>query len=179
MAAPDWRTLRVVLNDRAAIYAEYFPASVANLGPEFQERFTDDEAQRLRSTRSPERGRYSVETLVIPRPVSSTKSSAARSIDFGAWNWLRERSSSTTFRVPCPADSCRSPDAVPSGPGYRSGGSQESRQETSRYRLDPVELNGLGPGGESAWLARFRSGWTGSGTFVMRRSGVRLPVRAR
>jgi len=47
MAVPDWFALRVVLNDRAAIYAEYFPASLANLGPDVVEWFTHDEAQGL------------------------------------------------------------------------------------------------------------------------------------
>ncbi|MEX0666935.1 MAG: hypothetical protein WD313_01245, partial [Acidimicrobiia bacterium] len=30
---PDWRALSVVLNDRAAIYAEQFPAVLADAGP--------------------------------------------------------------------------------------------------------------------------------------------------
>ncbi len=47
MAAPDWPTLRVALNDRAAIYAEHFPASLAALGPEFVQRFTHAEAQSM------------------------------------------------------------------------------------------------------------------------------------
>ena len=47
MVTPDWRALRVVLNDRAAIYAEHFPASLADLGPEVVEQFTHEEAQGL------------------------------------------------------------------------------------------------------------------------------------
>lgn len=47
MAAPDWRALTVVLNDRAAIYAEEFPASLAAVGPQMLESFTHDEAQNL------------------------------------------------------------------------------------------------------------------------------------
>lgn len=45
--APNWRALRVVLNDRAAIYAEEFPASLAAVGPQAVEWFTHDEAQGL------------------------------------------------------------------------------------------------------------------------------------
>jgi hypothetical protein len=47
MAVPDWLALRVALNDRAAIYGEYFPASLANLGSDVVERFTHEEAQGL------------------------------------------------------------------------------------------------------------------------------------
>jgi hypothetical protein len=47
MAVPDWFALRVVLNDRAAIYAEHFPASLASLSPDVIERFTHEEAQGL------------------------------------------------------------------------------------------------------------------------------------
>ena len=47
VTAPDWRALRVALNDRAAIYAEEFPASLAALGPHAVEWFTHDEAQGL------------------------------------------------------------------------------------------------------------------------------------
>lgn len=47
MPAPDWRALRLVLNDRAAIYAEEFPAALAAVGPEVVESFTHDEAQGL------------------------------------------------------------------------------------------------------------------------------------
>ncbi len=47
MPAPDWRGLRLVLNDRAAIYAEEFPAALAAVGPKLVESFTHDEAQGL------------------------------------------------------------------------------------------------------------------------------------
>lgn len=47
MASPDWRALRVVLNDRAAIFAEHFPALLAVLGPEMVKRFTHEQAQGL------------------------------------------------------------------------------------------------------------------------------------
>lgn len=47
MPAPDWRALRLVLNDRAAIYAEEFLAALAAVGPELVEAFTHDEAQGL------------------------------------------------------------------------------------------------------------------------------------
>ena len=47
VVAPDWRSLRVILNDRAAIFAEDFPAAVTEVGGEVVELFTHDEAQRL------------------------------------------------------------------------------------------------------------------------------------
>lgn len=47
MTAPDWRALRVALNERAAIFAEHFPASLANLDLEVVNRFTHEEAQGL------------------------------------------------------------------------------------------------------------------------------------
>ena len=47
VSAPDWRALSVVLNDRAAIYAEEFPAVLADVGPAMIEAFTHDEAQGL------------------------------------------------------------------------------------------------------------------------------------
>ena len=47
MPAPDWRALRLVLNDRAAIFAEEFPATLTAVGPELVELFTHDEAQGL------------------------------------------------------------------------------------------------------------------------------------
>ncbi len=45
MTAPDWQALRVVLNDRAAIFAESFPGTLTELGPEAVEHFTHQEAQ--------------------------------------------------------------------------------------------------------------------------------------
>ena len=45
MSAPDWLALRVALNDRAAIYAENFPASLAGLGSDVVERFTHEQAE--------------------------------------------------------------------------------------------------------------------------------------
>jgi hypothetical protein len=36
----NWRALSVVLNDRAAIYAEEFPAVLADVGPAMVEAFT-------------------------------------------------------------------------------------------------------------------------------------------
>lgn len=47
MGAPQWSTLRVLLNDRAAIYAEHFPASLVELGLEMVERFTHEQAQEM------------------------------------------------------------------------------------------------------------------------------------
>lgn len=47
MVAPDWRSLRVILNDRAAIFAEDFPAAVTAVGAEMVELFTQEEAQGL------------------------------------------------------------------------------------------------------------------------------------
>ena len=47
MSPPDWRALSVVLNDRAAIYAEEFPAALAEVGPAMAEAFTHEEAQDL------------------------------------------------------------------------------------------------------------------------------------
>ena len=47
MATPDWQALRVVLNERAAIFAEHFPASLTSLGPEIVSRFTHEQAQGL------------------------------------------------------------------------------------------------------------------------------------
>ncbi len=47
VAALDWRALSVVLNDRAAIYAEEFPAVLAALGHAVVESFTHEEAQAL------------------------------------------------------------------------------------------------------------------------------------
>ena len=47
MVAPDWRSLRVVLNDRGAIFAEDFPAAITAAGAEMVELFTHDEAQGL------------------------------------------------------------------------------------------------------------------------------------
>ncbi len=44
---PDWRALSVVLNDRAAIYAEQFPAVLADAGPAVVKAFTHDEAQSV------------------------------------------------------------------------------------------------------------------------------------
>jgi hypothetical protein len=44
---PDWRALSVVLNDRAAIYAEEFPGVLADVGPAMVEAFTRQEAQGL------------------------------------------------------------------------------------------------------------------------------------
>lgn len=45
MTAPDWQALCVVLNDRAAIFAESFPGALTELGPATVERFTHQEAQ--------------------------------------------------------------------------------------------------------------------------------------
>lgn len=45
MFPPDWRALSVVLNDRAAIYAEEFPAVLADEGLAMVEAFTHEEAQ--------------------------------------------------------------------------------------------------------------------------------------
>ena len=47
VTAPEWRALSVVLNDRAAIYAEEFPAVLAAAGPAVFELFTHEEAQSL------------------------------------------------------------------------------------------------------------------------------------
>ncbi len=47
VSPPDWRALSVVLNDRAAIYAEEFPAVLADVGPAMVEAFTHEEAQGL------------------------------------------------------------------------------------------------------------------------------------
>lgn len=47
MAAPDWLALRVVINDRAAIFAEYFPAAFTGLEPDVVERFGHEDAQNL------------------------------------------------------------------------------------------------------------------------------------
>lgn len=47
VAPPDWRSLRVVLNDRAAIYAEQFPQALAAVGSAMLEYFDHDEAQDL------------------------------------------------------------------------------------------------------------------------------------
>lgn len=44
MAAPDWRSLRVEVNDRAAIFAQAFPGVLAAAGPAVVEWFTHDEA---------------------------------------------------------------------------------------------------------------------------------------
>ena len=45
VSPPDWRALSVVLNDRAAIYAEEFPAVLAGVGPAMVEAFIHEEAQ--------------------------------------------------------------------------------------------------------------------------------------
>lgn len=47
MATPNWAALRVALNDRAAIYAEHFPASLAELEPATVDLFTHEQAQDL------------------------------------------------------------------------------------------------------------------------------------
>ena len=47
VSPPDWRALSVVLNDRAAIYAEEFPAVLADVGPAMVEAFTHEDAQGL------------------------------------------------------------------------------------------------------------------------------------
>ena len=47
VTAPDWRVLRVIVNDRAAIYAEDFPGRLAAAGQEAVEWFTHDEAHGL------------------------------------------------------------------------------------------------------------------------------------
>ncbi len=47
VTAPNWRGLSVVLNDRAAIYAEEFPAVLAAAGPALVQFFTHEEAQSL------------------------------------------------------------------------------------------------------------------------------------
>jgi hypothetical protein len=47
VSPPDWRALSVVLNDRAAIYAEEFPAVLAGVGPAMVEAFTHEAAQGL------------------------------------------------------------------------------------------------------------------------------------
>jgi len=47
VTTPDWRALRVALNERAVIYAEHFSASLADVGPEVVKRFTHEEAQGL------------------------------------------------------------------------------------------------------------------------------------
>jgi hypothetical protein len=47
VSRPDWRALSVVLNDRAAIYAEEFPAVLVGVGPAMVEAFTHEEAQGL------------------------------------------------------------------------------------------------------------------------------------
>lgn len=47
MAAPNWRTLRVEVNDRAAIYAEAFPSLIAAAGPTLVTGSTHDQAQYL------------------------------------------------------------------------------------------------------------------------------------
>ena len=47
VVAPDWRSLRVVLNYRGAIFAEDFPAAITAAGAEMVELFTHDEAQGL------------------------------------------------------------------------------------------------------------------------------------
>ena len=46
MSPPDRRALSVVLNDRL-IYAEEFPAVLADVGPAMVEAFTHEEAQGL------------------------------------------------------------------------------------------------------------------------------------
>lgn len=45
MVTPNWQTLRVEVNDRAAIYAEAFPKRVSDAGPELVAWFTHDQAQ--------------------------------------------------------------------------------------------------------------------------------------
>lgn len=47
MIAPDWQSLRVVLNERAAIYAEHFPGLLGAGATEVAERFTHDVALDL------------------------------------------------------------------------------------------------------------------------------------
>ena len=47
MSPPAWRSLRVELNDRAAIYSEQFPAALVEAGPAMLERFDHDEALDL------------------------------------------------------------------------------------------------------------------------------------
>jgi hypothetical protein len=47
VGAPDWQALRVVVNDRAAIYAEAFPGRLMAVGPQAIEWFTHDEAHGL------------------------------------------------------------------------------------------------------------------------------------
>jgi hypothetical protein len=47
VVAPDWRSLHVILNDRAAIFAEDFPAAVTAIGAEMVELFTQEVAQGL------------------------------------------------------------------------------------------------------------------------------------
>jgi len=71
VSLPDWRALSVVLNDRAAIYAEEFPAVLADVGPAMVEAFTHEEAQACCSP-SPGRGQHSDETPRIHRLGSCT-----------------------------------------------------------------------------------------------------------
>jgi hypothetical protein len=47
VSPPDWRALSVVLDDRAAIYAEEFSAVLAGVGPAMVEAFTHEEVQGL------------------------------------------------------------------------------------------------------------------------------------
>jgi hypothetical protein len=47
VSPPDWRALSVVLDDRAAIYAEEFPAVLPDVGPAMVEASTHEEARGL------------------------------------------------------------------------------------------------------------------------------------
>jgi hypothetical protein len=47
VADPDWQSLRVIVNDRAAIYAEAFPGQLAAAGTRAVGWFTHDEAHDL------------------------------------------------------------------------------------------------------------------------------------
>ena len=47
MTEPDWPSLRVVVNDRAAIYAEHFPGRLIDAGDDAIRWFSHEEAHHL------------------------------------------------------------------------------------------------------------------------------------
>lgn len=47
MTGPDWPSLRVVVNERAAIYAEQFPGRLMDAGEDATRWFSHDEAHHL------------------------------------------------------------------------------------------------------------------------------------
>lgn len=97
MPAPDWRALRLVLDDRAVIVAEEFPATLTAVGSDLVETFSHDEAQGLLYTFAwarPVLGHDASD----PHPVDSCiERSAIWCVDFEGSSWSLTQSSSMTW----------------------------------------------------------------------------------